>query len=509
MISCLWRTSGKGISRSLVGVALLLGTVPQSTAAPLFGRPATYEVDGAPLGVGALDFNGEQGLDIATANGTGADGPSFSFLVNRGEGSFFPETRTNVNGFSFQTAVMADFNVDGRGDIAVAADDIAFPVRGVVLVFLNQGDGQFAEPLEYRLPGIFPRCLEAAHVDGDSSLDLVACHSTSTGGMSEGRITVLLGVLAQGTPTGTFRIAFSEVVGTEPASAAIGLIDSDDLVDIAVGDPIESTVSVLFGNAGGFEDPQEVGVVNAVSAVGVLPQSDGPAGLAATSRSRLMVFEQPTARTFQFLEEHQAFVPGALRVADFDLDGTFDIAVASAVGGDLWVGVGDGRYEHAEVLYTAPPATTLNSTIDLEVADFNGDDRPDIVASSSDADAVTVVLNGAAAPFTPTHTPTITNTPTITQTPTITNTPTRTPTPTRTSSFTPTPQTPTPTPTAIVTTTPAGPGDANCDGRIDDADVLGVSVAIFEPGCSAADVNGDGVVTAADIIALLRLLGLG
>lgn len=482
----------------LVGVAVLCGGAPAATAAPLFGRPATYEVDGAPLAVGSLEFNGGQGLDVATANGTGAEGPSFSYLINRGEGSFFPETRTVVNGYSFQTAAMGDFNADGRGDIALAADIIAFPVRGVVLVYLNRGDGTFANALEYRLPGIFPRCIETGNVDGDAALDLVVCHQPIAGDVSDGRVTVLLGALAQGSPNGQFRVAFSEAVGTEPASVAIGFVDGDDEADIVVGDPVESVVYVLFGDGNGFLDPQEMADVNSVTAVAVLPQAGPLAGVAATSLNRLFVFEQPSPRAFQQLEDHRLLLPAALRVADFDQDGDDDLAIASRLGIDLYLATGDGRLVFGEVI-VAESSDSL-SVLDLELGDFNGDDRIDVVASSSEEDRVLVVLNGADAPFTPTATPTRTNTPTIT------NTPTRTSTPTRTRTFTRTSTTPTDTPTPIITTTPAGPGDANCDGRIDDADVLGVFRAVFVPDCTAADVNGDGIVNAADVTAMLLLL---
>lgn len=469
-------------------------------AAPLFGRPASYTVDGEPLGVGALERDGEQGVDIATANATGEDGPSLSFLVNRGDGSFFPETRINVSGYSFQTAAMADFNGDGRGDVAVVGDIIAFPVRGVVLVFLAQANGTFANPLEYRLPGIFPRCLEIGHLNSDAALDMVVCHSTSTGQTSEGRITVLYGNVSQGSPSGMFSIGPSIRVATEPTSAAIGLVDGDAVVDIVVGDPIDSGAYVLYGTGTGFSLPATVGQVTAASAVAVVPRDSGLATIAATSRTRgrLMIFQQTSARSFELLEEHVSLLPSALRVADFDMDGTPDIALASTLGAELWLGVTSGRFERGELIFTT--SASPFSTIDLEVADFNGDGRLDILASASQEDRVTVVLNGADAPFTPTNTPTITPTSTITQTPT------RTATATVTRTATPTSTGPTATPTPIVTTTPAGPGDANCDGRIDDADVLGVIRAVFVPTCSAADVNGDGVFTAADIVAMLQLL---
>jgi Dockerin type I domain len=148
------------------------------------------------------------------------------------------------------------------------------------------------------------------------------------------------------------------------------------------------------------------------------------------------------------------------------------------------------------------------------VADFNGDGKPDFATADQDDDffgpntqSVSVVLNGVSPPLTPTptrpptvtgtatRTATITRTGTITQTPTITFTPTVTGTPTLT-----------PTRTAIVTTTPLGPGDANCDGRIDEADIDGVITNIFVQTCSTADVDGDGKVLANDVLLVVQRL---
>jgi hypothetical protein len=52
-------------------------------------------------------------------------------------------------------------------------------------------------------------------------------------------------------------------------------------------------------------------------------------------------------------------------------------------------------------------------------------------------------------------------------------------------------------------------GDANCDGRLNDDDLPTLTAIVFGDGasdCGAADVNGDGQVDAADVVALLRVL---
>jgi hypothetical protein len=99
------------------------------------------------------------------------------------------------------------------------------------------------------------------------------------------------------------------------------------------------------------------------------------------------------------------------------------------------------------------------------------------------------------AAFTPA--PTVTSTPT----PTLTPTPTITPTPRSTATATPTPP-PTFTPTSSLLL-----GDVNGDGVVDALDLDALIAVIFEgDGPPEADVNTDGMVTGADIPALLARL---
>ena len=60
------------------------------------------------------------------------------------------------------------------------------------------------------------------------------------------------------------------------------------------------------------------------------------------------------------------------------------------------------------------------------------------------------------------------------------------------------------------TSTPGVPGDVNGDGRIDADDIPPLIGALFsDVPPPSADVNADETVSAADLVALLRLLGGG
>ena len=103
---------------------------------------------------------------------------------------------------------------------------------------------------------------------------------------------------------------------------------------------------------------------------------------------------------------------------------------------------------------------------------------------------------------TTTPTPTVSPAPPATSTPTLVSlTPTTTTNPTLTVRSTP-PATSTVMPTLL-------PGDADCDGRLNLGDTAAMCSAAFNvptaPPCGA-DCNGDGVVTAADVTCLVKLL---
>ena len=448
-----------------------------------------YQIDSSPLRVVAGDIDAKNGLDLVTGNDTGENGPSLSILLNTGQGKFQPEVRKNLDASQdlLQAVAVGDFNRDGATEIAVATDDLTvFPTQTVVSVFRNSGNGQLLAADRYPLHGFFPESLEAADVTNDGILDLVVCHSTTDSG--EGLLSVLTGRASGGTPNGSFDSGIDFKVGTTPATIAVGDVDGDGLIDVVVADSAERRVFLLYGtgNAALFAPPIGLLDVDAPSALRlrIAPGDTLPEILVTSlAANQVLILRQTAARVFAAPVPLAVGQPSSdMGVADFDGDGITDLALLSPVGGKLsiWSGAANGSFSFTEAVSVDDAANSL------AVADLNGDCKPDVATTSFVTDNVTVALNGAARP---TLTATIHGN--STPSPSRSRTPIAviTPTPTRTRMPSPTVGTPRPTPT------PAGPGDVNCDGRIDEGDLTTIIARVFDgiSGCI------DGEVTAAEV----------
>ena len=460
----------------LIGAIWLCAVVSPGWAAPRFGRPGTYAVDGSPVSIATGLIDGQAGRDVVTANEAGAEGPSLSILLNRGQGSFFAEQRLNVDAQTYILHAVAsgDFNNDGAADLAAAVDDItAFPIRGSVLVYLSNGRGGFANPVAYRLNGFFPRCITVADLTGDEALDLVIGFAQSGG--AQGLVTTLTGQRNAGGPTGAFATTNTTVVGTAPSAITVGDLDLDGRDDAVIADREGGKALVMYGSgtaAAPLGAPIDLVTIAAPVAALINPIPDAalPQALVVTRTSgKLLRLAQTAPRTFAApLEQTVGFLPEAAGLADADDNGVDDLIVLSVLGAELWTGAANGTFTFGETIVGDDDALD-----GLAIADLNGDTLPDIAASASTQDRVTVVLNGADVPFTPEPTATITATPTVTATPT------------------------------------RGPiscaGDCNGDGEVAINELIqGVNIALDNAAvstCPAFDRDGDGQVVVSDLIA--------
>jgi type II secretory pathway component GspD/PulD (secretin) len=109
-----------------------------------FARPVSYPTGQAPVFVTSGDFNGDNVVDLAIANNGAAtatnSGDSVSILLGNsvGDGTFGPTTSFPA-GTGPTSVAVADFNVDGRPDLAVTAQS-----DNAVALLLGLGDGTFS-----------------------------------------------------------------------------------------------------------------------------------------------------------------------------------------------------------------------------------------------------------------------------------------------------------------------------------------------------------------------------
>ncbi|MFI5366086.1 MAG: FG-GAP-like repeat-containing protein [Candidatus Binatia bacterium] len=474
---------------------------PTTSAASLFGDARAYPVGTSPVGIAVGELSGTPGLDLATAD----EGDTVTILTNRGDGVFQPGTQVNIPERYTATAIVtARFNADTIDDIAVAADDTqSFPdFTGSVLIY--RSSAVFTYGLTPVTVGALPRCVALGDLTGDGIADLVSCGSAADGSG--------LASLLQGNSDHTFAApAGISLPGIIPSRLYIADIDDDGRPDLLVLDTDADAVWILYGSGPGpvFDAPVLLATIPAPTGAVVAPfAADKQLDIAVVSRDQnaTLVFRQSSPRNFGSPAPYAVGMdPVDIAAADFNGDGLLDLVSVDNGSSDVMLlqGKSDGSFQPAETVVVG------EGPVAIAVADFNGDNKPDFATANQDdqtfgpdTQSVSVVLNGVSPPLT--LTPGATATPVSTAKP-----------PTATPPVSPVVGTPTPTRTPLVvgtatqTPTPAGPGDADCNGRIDASDIGALIDRLFAPGapaCADADVNGDGHITAGDLPQLIKLI---
>jgi uncharacterized protein (TIGR03437 family) len=314
----------------------------------------------AALAVAVEDFNRDGIPDLATLTSGGA----VVVQLGKGDGTFQPAVSYNVGPPGLPTEggllVVADFNGDGRLDLALSA------VAGVS-VLLGNGDGTFQAAVNVA-PLSGP--LAVGDFNGDGRADIVIAGST---------VSVLLG-----NGDGTFQPAINSR-GVTAFNVVVADFNGDGLADIALG--INSGIAVLLGNGDGtFHLPIEWGSLKGgESVVAADFNGDGKADLALSGPNfgNLAVLLGNGDGTFQPQITYNAPLSlwvGPIMTGDFNGDGTVDIAVAGYTAMSVLLGNGNGTFQ-APVSYTLTPSSDCTELTSVAVADFNGDGVSDLVAA--------------------------------------------------------------------------------------------------------------------------------
>lgn len=253
--------------------------------------------------------------------------------------------------------VVADFNTDGKPDIAVACGaccgDSHCEDGGHVAILLGDGKGGFSQPGKAIKVGPTALCVAAGDLNGDKAIDLIVGeHDTYN-------ITVLLG---------DGKGAFAPGPGSPCASregkrphthdVALGDVTGDGTLDAVAINANDNTISVLAG--------------------------DGKGGFAPASGSPFAAGRHPYE---------------GLRLVDVNGDKALDAVVSNVAGNGVSVLLNDGRGWFAQA--PGSPHALGERPGYVNVADVNGDLKADIVSTHDDSGLVKTLLGDGKGGFTP------------------------------------------------------------------------------------------------------------
>jgi hypothetical protein len=371
--------------------SLATATLVPGTPALGFVNSATPTTNPYPQSIAVADFNGDGRLDMAVpVYSIYTPMTDVTILLGNGDGTFKAGPAAPATGQNANNAAVADFNGDGNVDIA-----LSLPDAEEVQVLLGNGDGTFTAMPPIPAPDIYS--VAAGDFNGDGKPDLVV---TAPGAW---QVTVLLGN-GDGTFMALAPIPISVASG-QPQVAAIGDFNGDGVLDVATtdfpytpGDPgsgtdVPGAVTILIGKGDGTFT--------------TMPETPGtgfsPLFIATGDFNGDGILDLAVANLYTDTPEPE---PGTITVLMGNGDGTFTpTAVSPTVGmlpyvvavGDI---NGDGKADlvttnvgsntfsvllgNGDGTFAAPlSAAAGTNPISGAVADFNGDGLPDLAAADN------------------------------------------------------------------------------------------------------------------------------
>lgn len=338
---------------------------------PTFLAPTSFAAGTNPAQLAVADFNGDGKSDVAIVNNTLA-GTTVGIMLSNGDGTFQP-TVDYAAGSGGLDVKAGYFNADGNIDLAVVGQ------AGTVNILLGNGDGTFQAPAAYAT-GAGSHALVIGDFNNDGKFDVAT--------MNNGSASVLLG-----NGDGTFQ-THQDAVFIGNTNMIAGDFNHDGNLDLATSNTFSvGTITLLKGRGDGTFDP-EINI-NANSAPVYVAagdfNNDGNIDFAvansysATSMSVILnngngTYAPPTLYPI-------AETGYEIEVADFNNDGIQDFAVRGGSQYQIEYGRGDGTFFSAQNFATPMGQFEKGS----QHGDFNGDGALDLAYVSSAG--VTVVLN--------------------------------------------------------------------------------------------------------------------
>jgi hypothetical protein len=234
---------------------------------------------------------------------------------------------------------VGDVNGDGKADLVGLGS-------GFVFVYLGKGDGTFASPVTYPVLNNFFNVMTVADFNGDGKLDIAIAAASDT--TAPGPLAVLFG-----NGDGTFQPPVTSTGVSSPTLMVAKDVNGDGKADLVISNSTGSTAQtvVLLGKGDGtFQAPGAPlpGSPFFLSAVDV--NGDGKPDLLIVGNPFIEVLLGQGDGTF--IEKGSYFIqnPGTILTADFNGDGKVDVTT----GGVILFGNGDGSLQGNSASFVSP-----------------------------------------------------------------------------------------------------------------------------------------------------------
>ncbi len=376
----MWRKTAVGALIAGLGLNV---AIARADFVPQAGSP--YALDNEPYSVNPGLFNGDALTDLAVIHGTTSSVRVFT--QKPGDAGFTEPFPAFPSGSGANFAAVADFNGDGRQDLAISAYSAA-----QVKVMLGNGDGSFTT--EANIPfGDNTGAIGGGDFNGDGRPDLAVA------GWNTGTVTLYL---RKGDNTGFVAGGSLSTGGTNPRYLSVGDLDGANGPDIAVSNNATDTVGVLLDQPGGTlvaapGSPYAVGDEPQYTAIGHFDGDDLPdVAVANRASSNVTILRRKPAGGFEQTQTSPVAVgtnPVGLTAADFRGTGLDDLATANASGTvtvlDNQGGAGFSRGQELTI-------TPAGSPYGIAAADLNdGDSDKDLAVTSlsSSPNELSIFLN--------------------------------------------------------------------------------------------------------------------
>ncbi len=308
--------------------------------------------------------------------------PSLLELDTRIVPSFTPLTTFNTGVISANVAASADFNLDGRDDLAVFNSNGGPAGAKFIAVLLSNGDGQFTQSDALSgVAGSTPTSIITADFNGDGIPDLAS-----------GSDSLLTLRVYLGNGDGTFAQSFIDAQGT--AGLGAGDFNGDGHTDIVALQGGGSQLRIYAGNGAGqfaASAPFASSFFNSRILTGDLDNNGTVDFLATDNGGTIVAYLGIGNGTFAApVITNTTGFPGDFTLGQFDGDARLDVVTTESGNLVLHSGLGAGLFNGAGVAFL--PVNELG--ILVASADFNSDGRPDVVATDMANQANAANSNG-------------------------------------------------------------------------------------------------------------------